>query len=139
LAVLLNDGTCPRTGVQLLKKTTVDEMFTNQIPQFPQFGRQGIAAAKPLITNPITDMYPMPGNPPQGWGLSFMLNGGQTGRSDSTAWWAGVANLFWWADREKGVGGMVCSQILPFGDARVQGLWVELEMGVYRGLETAIH
>nr|WOD45575.1 hypothetical protein [Trichoderma atroviride] len=35
LAVLLNDGTYPRTGVQLLRKETVDEMFRNQIPQFP--------------------------------------------------------------------------------------------------------
>jgi len=26
-----------------------------------------------------------------------------------------LANLFWWCDREKGVAGMVASQILPFG------------------------
>ncbi|RMZ77996.1 hypothetical protein DV737_g4113, partial [Chaetothyriales sp. CBS 132003] len=52
LATLLNDGTSPTTGAQILKKETVDEMFKNQIPQFPDFGRQGIVAAKPDLTNP---------------------------------------------------------------------------------------
>lgn len=114
----------------------MDEMFTNQIPQFPQFGRQGIPASKPELVNPVPDIYPTPGNPPQGWGLTFMLNGGPTGRSDTTGWWAGIANVFFWADRENGIGGMVCSQILPFGDPRVLGLWVELESLAYQGLKT---
>lgn len=136
LAALLNDGTCPRTGVKILEKSTVDEMFTNQIPQFPQFGRQGLPASKPELVNPVPDIYPTPGNPPQGWGLTFMLNGGPTGRSDTTGWWAGIANVFFWADRENGIGGMVCSQILPFGDPGVLGLWVELESLAYQGLKT---
>lgn len=40
-------------------------------------------------------------------GVTFMLtiHPGATGRG---------ANAGWWADREKGVGGMVASQILPF-------------------------
>ncbi|KAK2616242.1 hypothetical protein QQS21_000877 [Conoideocrella luteorostrata] len=137
ISVLLNNGTCPRTGAKLLEKATVDEMFTNHIPKFPQFGRQGIPASKPDLTNPTLDVYPTPGNAPQGWGLSFMLTGGQTGRSEGTGWWAGLANLFWWADRENGVGGIVCTQILPFADPRVLGLWTELESGVYQGLKTA--
>ena len=32
LAALLNDGESPNTGARILKKETVDEMFTNQIP-----------------------------------------------------------------------------------------------------------
>jgi hypothetical protein len=40
---------------------------------------------------------------------------GQTGRGKNTGHWAGLPNLFWWADREKGVGGIVASQIVPFG------------------------
>ena len=133
--MLLNNGTCPRTGAKLLEKATVDEMFTNQIPRFPQFGRQGIPASKPDLTNPIPDLYPTDGNSPQGWGLSFMLSGGATGRSDGTGWWAGLANLFWWADRENGIGGMVCSQILPFADPHVMGLWVGVEATVYAALK----
>ncbi|KAF7561486.1 hypothetical protein G7046_g2664 [Stylonectria norvegica] len=139
LAVLLNDGTCPTTGVKILSKATVDEMFTNQIPDFPNFSRQHIPASKPDQTNACDDLYPVAGNPPQGWGLSFMLsNGGATGRSSSTGHWAGLANLWWWCDREKGVAGMVCSQILPFGDAKVLGLWVEVEAEVYRALGESV-
>lgn len=131
LAVLLNNGTCPTTGVRLLSASTVDDMFTNQIPQYPQFGRQGIPAANPDLTNAIPDLYPTKGNTPQGWGLACMLTGGPTGRSDNTGWWAGLSNIFWWVDRENGIGGMVCSQVLPFGDAAVMGAWFRLEAEVY--------
>ncbi|OJJ89520.1 serine hydrolase domain-containing protein [Aspergillus glaucus CBS 516.65] len=40
ISMLLNDGTYPKTGNKILEKETVNEMFTNQIPQFPDFGRQ---------------------------------------------------------------------------------------------------
>ncbi|KAL4923603.1 serine hydrolase domain-containing protein [Aspergillus undulatus] len=135
LAVLLNNGTCPRTGAKLLLKETVDEMFTNQIPHLPNYSRQSIPASKPDLTNPIPELYPVAGNPPQGWGLTFMLsNGGPTGRSSATGHWAGLANLWWWADREKGVAGMVCTQILPFVDLPVLGLWGDVESEVYKAL-----
>lgn len=107
-------------------------MFTNQIPDKPNFARRPTPAAKPDLTNPFPVLYP--GDGPQGWGLSFMTCGGPTGRSEGTAWWAGIANLFWWCDREKGVAGMICSQILPFADLRVMGLWMDLESEVYKAL-----
>ncbi|KAJ5779268.1 Beta-lactamase-like protein [Penicillium paradoxum] len=135
LAVLLNDGTCPRTGHKLLSKETVDQMFSNQIPHFPNYSRQGITAAKPDLTNPVPELYPVAGDPPQGWGLTFMLsNGGATGRSTGTGHWAGLANLWWWADRENGVAGMVCTQILPFADLPVIGLWGAIEAEIYKAL-----
>lgn len=121
--------------MQLLRKETVDEMFRNQIPNFPNASRQPIPAAKPDLTNPISELYPVAGNPPQGWGLTFMLaNGGATGRSKTTGHWAGLANLWWWCDRENGVAGLVCTQILPFADANVLGLWVGIEAEVYKAL-----
>lgn len=133
--MLLNNGTCPKTGSKLLSKKTVDEMFANQIPQFPNYSRQGIAAAKPDLTNHIGELYPVSGDPPQGWGLTFMLsNGGATGRSKSTAHWAGLPNLWWWADREKGVAGIICTQILPFADLKVLGLWGAVEAEIYKAL-----
>ncbi|KAL3465216.1 beta-lactamase/transpeptidase-like protein [Aspergillus heterothallicus] len=137
LAVLLNDGTCPRTGIQLLTKQTVDEMFTNQLPQFPNYGRQPIPASKPDLTNPISELYPVAGDPPQGWGLTFMMsNGGATGRSVGTGHWAGLANLWWWADRENGVAGIVCTQILPFADLPVLQLWGGVEAQIYQALKS---
>lgn len=117
IAMLLNNGTSPTTKAQILKESTVDEMFSNQIPEMPNFGREKIQAAIPELTNEIGELYPQPHDQPQGWGLTFMLtiHEGATGRGRNTGWWAGLPNLFWWADREKGVGGMVASQIVPFG------------------------
>jgi len=136
LAILLNNGTSPTTGATILKPETVEEMFKNQIPDMPNFARQGISAAKPELTNPISELYPQANNPPQGWGLTFMLTieEGPTGRKRNTAWWAGLPNLFWWVDREAGVAGMICSQILPFADMKVMGLWGQVEAGIYAGL-----
>jgi hypothetical protein len=131
---LLNDGVSPATGKRLLKEETVEEMFRNQIPEFPDFASQSIPTAKPELTNPIPMLYPPPPEGSQGWGLTFMLSGGATGRSLGTAHWAGLPNLWWWCDREKGVAGMICTQLLPFGDAQVLSLWVDVETQVYSGL-----
>ena len=136
IATLLNNGTSPTTGKQILSNASVDEMFKNQIPQFPKFGYETIPAAKPQFTNQLPAMYPQEGNPDQGWGLTFHITQepGATGRGANTGWWAGICNLFWWADREKGVGGMIAAQVLPFGDATVLRTWVQCEAAVYEGL-----
>lgn len=133
LATLLNDGTSPTTGAQILSKETVDEMFSNQIPHMPDFGRQYIPAAKPWLTNSSEDMFPQEGNPPQGWGLTFMLmpEGLPTGRGKNAAYWAGIINSFWWCDREKGVAGFMAGQTLPFGDMGVIGTWMGCEKVLY--------
>ncbi|GKU12210.1 unnamed protein product [Fusarium langsethiae] len=136
ITVLLNGGTYPKTGAQILRKETVDLMLSNSIEKFPNFSRQPISAAKPDLSNPIGELYPVDGDPPQGWGLTFMLtNGGFSGRSKSTVQWAGLANLWWWADCEYGVGGIVCTQILPFADAKVLRLWAAVETEVYKSIQ----
>lgn len=134
-------------------------MFKNQIPDFPNYARQGIPAAKPDLTNPVPEIYPVAGNGPQGWGLTFMLsNGGHTGRSKSAvhceshveaplslflvltnanATGAGLANCWWWCDPEHGVAGMIATQILPFADANVLKLWFDVEAETYVGLHAA--
>ncbi|OAP57940.1 hypothetical protein AYL99_08678 [Fonsecaea erecta] len=117
IATLLNGGASPVTGARILQPSTVDAMFENQIPEFPNFARQGIPAAVPDETYPIAELYPaQPHHLPQGWGLSFMLTLQPTveGRGPGTGSWAGMANCYWWADRIKGVGGFIGTQILPF-------------------------
>lgn len=136
IAMLLNDGTHAPTGAQILKKETVDLMFTNQIPEFPNFGRQAISPPKPEYSNALPELYPEPHDIPQGWGLTFFLHLKPSAiHSEGTGWWAGLSNLFWWADRSKGVGGMIATQILPFGDPNVLGLWANVEAGIYQSLE----
>lgn len=94
LTVLLNNGVSPITGARILSEGSVEEMFRNQIPDFPDFGRRGVKSAKGEYTNDIEDFYPQPKEEPQGWGLTFMLtlHEGATGRGRNTSWWAGLAN-----------------------------------------------
>ncbi|KAL2361535.1 hypothetical protein RJZ56_005567 [Blastomyces dermatitidis] len=136
LTTLLNDGTSPKTGKQILTKSTVDLMFQNHIPHMPNFGRQGnLLNKKPDLVNNVPDIYPLNNNEPQGWGLSFMITSSLTGRSVKSAMWAGIANLFWWCDREHGIAGVICTQILPFADAKLVPLWFDVEKKVYDGLK----
>lgn len=45
LAAVLNDGVSAKTGNRILKKETIDLMWENQIPQFPDFARMGAEPA----------------------------------------------------------------------------------------------
>jgi CubicO group peptidase (beta-lactamase class C family) len=141
IATLLNNGVSPRTNSKILEPSSIQIMFTNQIPHMPDFGRQHIPASKPDLTNPLDDVYPQEGNPPQGWGLTFQITtdgcgpGKGTGRRNGTVHWAGLANCFWWCDREAGVGGFIASQILPFGDPNVLGSWVGCEKAIYDAID----
>lgn len=73
LAVLLNDGTCPKTKKQILKPDTVKDMFENQIPDMPDFGRRGIPDAKSEHSNALPDLYPQ-GEVPQVCLFCFLLS-----------------------------------------------------------------
>ncbi|KAH7563334.1 hypothetical protein BM1_00381 [Bipolaris maydis] len=139
LAAILNNGTSPLTNKQILKKESVDLLFENQIPDQPDFARAQVAPANPLLLNPSKEIYPQPGNPPQGWGFGGFLTiaPGQTGRGANTLWWMGLCNCFWWVDREKGVAGMLAAQVLPNGDGKVIPAWVMAEKGVYDGLASS--
>ncbi|PGH20406.1 hypothetical protein AJ80_03551 [Polytolypa hystricis UAMH7299] len=135
LVTLLNDGTSPTTNAQILTPSTVAQMFTNQIPDSPNFARQGIKAAKPDLINSMPELYPIPDNGPQGWGLSFMITPSPTGRSANSGFWAGLPNLFWWCDRDHGITGIISTQVVPFGDLPLLGLWFNCETMVYNALK----
>ncbi|KAL3478512.1 beta-lactamase/transpeptidase-like protein [Aspergillus californicus] len=134
LAVLLNNGVSPNTGKQILRKETVDEMFTDQIAHLPPLSEKHMACSKADLTGEATGLHPTVQGDRQGWGLTFMLSGGITGRSLGTAHWSGLPNLRWWCDRERGIAGMVCTQVLPFGDAQAFWLSQDVESLVYEGL-----
>lgn len=130
--MLLNDGVSTDTGKRILSTETVVEMFRNQLADSPNFAREHIPAVVEELVHPADGFYSLaPPSAPQGWGLSFMISPSVTGRSDSTAHWAGISNLFWWCDREKGVAGVVASQILPFPDPKAGELWAHVETVVY--------
>ncbi|VVT55238.1 uncharacterized protein SAPINGB_P004496 [Magnusiomyces paraingens] len=138
-SALLNGGVYAPTGARLLREETVKLMFENQIPQWPDFARQGIQTTQPLVSHTLPEIFPQEGNPPQGWGLSFFLTPTETpyGRGKNTAFWCGIANLYYWIDVEKGVAGFVAAQLYPFADPQVLKLWIDVEVATYKGLTVA--
>ncbi|KAF5556147.1 beta-lactamase transpeptidase [Fusarium mexicanum] len=134
IAMLLNQGKSPTTNKEILKVGTIKEMFSNQIPHLPDFARSPKPSCKPSLVRSAAEIYPQSGNPPQGWGLSFflLLRPADTGRAAGTAWWSGLANLIWWIDFDKGLGGMLASQVLPFGDPQVVKCQAEMEAAIYQ-------
>lgn len=137
LVALLNNGVSPHTGRRILSKEMVKEMFTNQIPDSPNFGREHpMVSYVPSLSNSLPQLYAQRGNPPQGWGLSFFLNlvPTDTGKSKYSAFWCGISNTYYWIDKEAGIVGLVFTQILPFGDRKVAKLWVDVETEIYKGI-----
>jgi CubicO group peptidase (beta-lactamase class C family) len=70
------------------------------------------------------------------WGLSFLINTQQapTGRSAGSLAWAGLANTYFWIDRNKRVVGVFLSQVLPFYDPTAIDLFGKFETEVYRAI-----
>ncbi len=73
---------------------------------------------------------------PKSWAYSFMVNDvdAPTGRPAGALGWAGLPNLFFWIDRQNGVGGMWGTQIFPFADAASFTGYMDFETAVYQNL-----
>jgi methyl acetate hydrolase len=71
---------------------------------------------------------------PKGWAYSFMTNEevAPTGRPAGSLAWAGLANLYYWIDRQTGVGGFWATQILPFADPGSINGYLEFETAAYQ-------
>ncbi|EON21983.1 beta-lactamase [Nocardioides sp. CF8] len=74
---------------------------------------------------------------PKSWSLPFMINEKEapTGRPAGGQGWAGLANLFYWVDRENGIGGFWATQILPFGDPTSFVQYLGFESAAYAALQ----
>ncbi|KNG89887.1 beta-lactamase family protein [Aspergillus nomiae NRRL 13137] len=132
LAMLLNNGTWPKTNAQILKSETVQQMLTDQIPQYPIYHNDYCQSAKPTLANSCP-IIPKPRNSTDGWGLTFMLSHekSETAREACSASWEGLANLYWFADRVNGIATIFATQILPYGDLEAVKLFQAIEKEVY--------
>ena len=70
------------------------------------------------------------------WALTFMVNDAlaPTGRPAGAIGWAGLANLFYWIDRQNGLGGFWATQILPFADPVSFTGYMDFETAVYKNI-----
>ncbi|NLG45090.1 serine hydrolase [Gordonia sp. (in: high G+C Gram-positive bacteria)] len=91
-----------------------------------------LASSAPALTH---DAEFFPGQS-KSWAYSFMVNDDEapTGRTAGSLAWAGLANLYYWIDREKDVAGMWGTQILPFADPASVGGYLDFETAVYRAI-----
>ncbi|ETS77692.1 hypothetical protein PFICI_09754 [Pestalotiopsis fici W106-1] len=135
IAMLLNQGRDATTGREILQKYTVKEMFRDQLVDKPRYSSESVPVAKPWLANP-TPLFPVASDHTEGWGLSFSISHfpHSTGRAAGSASWEGLANLFWFADPVNNVGGIIASQILPYGDASVIECSDRVEKMVYSSL-----
>jgi methyl acetate hydrolase len=128
IRMILNDGNGPNGRV--LKPDTVAKMASDGLGNLQS---TGWTTSIPSLTNE-GEFFP---GVPKGWAYTFMVNREPTpsGRPAGSLMWAGLANLFFWIDRQNGIGGYWASQILPFQDIASYPGFVDFETAVYRSLK----
>jgi len=126
IRMVLNDGAGPNGRV--LKSETVAAMTKDGLTAM---GLQstGWDTSIPSLSNK-GEFFP---GIEKGWAYTFMTNRERTpsGRSANSLMWAGLANCFYWLDRQSGVGGYWATQILPFQDCASYPGFVDFETTVY--------
>ncbi len=128
IRMYLNDGAGENGRV--LKPETVHMAEKNGL------GDKKIRVLPGVIPSLSNDAEFFPGLS-KSWSLTFMVNDEQapTGRPAGAIGWAGLANLFYWIDRQNGIGGYWATQILPFGDPTSFTGYMDFETAAYRSIE----
>lgn len=123
----LNDGAGEHGRV--LKPETVRMAERNHL------GDKKVTPITGVIPTLCNDAEFFPGQS-KSWALSFMINDQEapTGRPAGALGWAGLANLFYWIDRQNGFGGFWATQILPFGDPTSFIGYMNFETAFYQSL-----
>lgn len=111
---------------RILSSESVAMMGKNQI------GDLTIRPIASVIPEFARDGATLPGSLDK-FGLGFALNSGTVGtaRGVNTMSWAGIFNTFFWIDREKQIGAVVMTQMLPFLDPGAQQLIEDFDRAVY--------
>lgn len=124
IRMLLNDGAGPHGRV--LRPETVALMARDGLGSLEC---TGWSTSIPSLAN-AGSFFP---GVPKGWAYTFMTNRAPTpsGRPANSLAWAGLANSFYWIDRQTGIGGYWATQLLPFQDCVSYPQFVEFETAVY--------
>ena len=68
------------------------------------------------------------------FGLGFLITADavEGKRSAGSLSWGGISNTYFWADRARGIAGVILMQFLPFADPHALAVYDAFERGVYR-------
>jgi methyl acetate hydrolase len=119
-------------GVRILDHDTVAAMGANQI------GALTVQPLKSVLPASSNDFEALPGIVKK-WGLGYFVATEDlpTGRAVGSLAWAGLPNAYYWIDPARRLTGLLLTQILPFGDAKVLRLLERFERAVYGELAAA--
>lgn len=128
IQLFLNDGIAP-DGQRLLSRAAIDEMTRNQLGE-------GTVSLMDEPNSRFARAFPL-GDGRDGFGLGFQITGvhaSDTIRSPGSLSWAGIYNTEFWIDRDRGVGGVLLMQFLPFYHPAAIDTLQGFEALVYSGL-----
>lgn len=112
-------------GVRVLRESTVDAAFRNQIGDldFPA----AIATADPAATHSFD------AGPGCKWGYGLLLNTEDVpgARRAGSGAWAGLCNTHFWIDRSSGIAASIYSNFLPFVTPEALAMYGAFERAVY--------
>ncbi|GAA3520277.1 serine hydrolase domain-containing protein [Nocardioides daeguensis] len=122
----LNEGR-NGAGEQVLSPASVDLGFRNQLPDHLR-----VTMLPGVIKALSNDAEFFPGLE-KTWSYTFQYTQDPfpTGRPTGAIGWAGLANLYYWIDRDNGFGGYWATQILPFADGPAFTGFVDFETAAY--------
>jgi methyl acetate hydrolase len=122
--MLLNDGELE--GARVLSAGSVAAMAENHI------GALGVPALKTAMPDRSED-FSFIADGRDKWGLGFLITTDAVPgkRSAGSLSWGGINNTYFWADRARGVAGVILMQFLPFADRKALALYDTFERGVY--------
>jgi CubicO group peptidase (beta-lactamase class C family) len=128
IQLFLNNGRAPN-GMRLLSEATVALMGENHIGAVLVEQQPG---ALPALSEP----FPL-GAGRDKFGLGFQITAQHDEpfeRSAGSMSWAGIFNTQFWIDPQRGIGGVLLMQYLPFYDAAAIATLQGFERRVYEGL-----
>jgi len=128
IQLFLNDGRAPN-GVRLLSEATVRLMGQNNTGNVR-------VELQPAAIPALSEPFPL-GAGRDTYGLGFQITGAHSDaftRSPGSMSWAGIFNTEFWIDPERGIGGVLLMQYLPFYDADAIETLQGFEHRVYEGL-----
>ncbi|KAH7346744.1 beta-lactamase/transpeptidase-like protein [Rhexocercosporidium sp. MPI-PUGE-AT-0058] len=123
---------------KLLSKKMNDELFRPQLGDGSQKRLMALCTFKEI--NDIDGA-----TLPIGTQLNYALGGAlcmedmEGRRRKGTMYWAGLPNLYWFADRETGISGIYGSQVLPPGDPKSSEMFKQFEMAMYKEVKEDGH